>query len=84
MPINEEITGTGVSAVANPAAATSDIVIEPGGLGDVWLEQQVPGGQWLPITKRAGSYVINTPDQSVSYRFRGKLSSGTVRVFFGA
>ena len=83
MAINETITDNGVSSTFNPTGAVTDAVVEGNGKGHVFLECQVPGGEWVTIGDQVGAFSINTPDTAIGYRFRASNVEESVRVYLG-
>ena len=81
--INEVLTGTMSSATTTAGGLSADVVIEPGGHGDIRFEMQVTNGEWQTLISRPGIYVINTPDDTISYRFSCTSYEGSSRVYMG-
>ena len=80
--IDETISGSTPSSETNPTAANSDVIIEGGQPGGVFLQVKSPNGEWTNVTNRTGSYVVATPDANLSYRFKGINLEKSVRVYF--
>lgn len=81
-----EILGPSAS-VSTETKATKDttlVVIEGQGGGNIWLEVQVPGGNYTTVVSDTGARTIDTPDYTVGYRFRGRGLTKDARVYFGA
>ena len=84
MALNEVLNPSSlISATYTPTEGVTDVVIEGNGRGQVFLECQVSGGMWVPVSNQAGSYNINTPDGTISYRFRAVDIQEDVRVYLG-
>ena len=81
MPIDETITNN-PSSTAVPTAALTDILMSSQEQGQAVLEVQQPnGGPWIPVASGNGSFVVNTPDITLNYRFRPLQSDKEVRVY---
>jgi len=83
MALNETITNDGVSSIFNPTTTISDVVVEGNGRGQIFLECQVPSGQWVSMSEKTGAFSISTPDPDISYRFRARNVQENVRVYIG-
>jgi len=82
--INEELAASEISAVVVPTAVKSNVTIEGNDPGVIFLQSLVPNGAWTNITSKKGSYVIDTPNVTISYRFSaGGMTALATRVFFG-
>lgn len=85
MAISESLIDNGVSATTVAAGATSDVIIEGGSPGQVFLEAQAPGSAvWVTVTQQTGSFAVATPDAAILYRFRGQALTNSTAVYFGA
>lgn len=81
MPIDEIITDN-PSSEAVPTAALTDILMSSYEQGMAAFEVQQPnGGPWIPVASGNGSFVVNTPDITLNYRFRPLQTGKEVRVY---
>lgn len=83
MALNETLQDNQVSSTYNPIATLTDCMISGSGKGQVFLEAQIPGGDWLVIASQVGAFNINTPDQAIGYRFRCSKVLEPVNVYLG-
>ena len=83
MALNELINGDTPSSTYTPTNPVTDVVIESNGRGQVYLECQVAGGQWVGVSHQIGAFNINTPDNTIIYRFRPVGVEEDVRVYLG-
>lgn len=80
MPINEIITND-PSSSAVPTAALTEVLMSSYEQGQAILEVQQPSGPWIPVASGNGSFVMNTPDIALVYRFRPLQKDKAVRVY---
>jgi hypothetical protein len=83
LALNETITGNAVSSTYTPTSVITDVVVESNGRGSIYLECQVPSGQWIGVSSFIGAYKLNTPDSAILYRFRADDVQDNVRVYMG-
>jgi hypothetical protein len=83
MALNETITGDETSSSYLPSNTITNAIIESNGRGQVYVECQVPGGQWVGAGHEIGAFCMSTPDSAIKYRFRAVGVKEPVRVYFG-
>jgi len=62
-------TTGGNSAVFTPSLSISEVRISGGGTNQVSLWSKTTSGNWEPLVYGEGSYIVQTPDASITYRF---------------
>jgi hypothetical protein len=80
--INETITSS-PSAVTTPTGPVSDVIVDNKGAGSVYLEARASGGDWVVVTDTEGAFTVDTPDDTIEYRFRPSALSVSAVVYFG-
>ena len=81
--MNEVIEGNETTAGYFPSQGVTNVVIEGNGKGQIFIEAQVPNGNWIGVASQTGAFCMSTPDSSIMYRFRAAKVKEPVRVYMG-